>query len=75
MSVLTFLGRLFDDTTRERVSKEAAAQLQADFLPRAPVIFRLLIAGATGGLPASRVLDISEALMKILKVPIKSAVH
>ena len=67
--MLTFLARLFEEDTLARCSKEAAANLQAAFLPRAPAIFRLLLAGAAGALPPSRLLAISDALAKLLKVP------
>ena len=44
--MLTFLARLFEEDTLARCSKEAAANLQAAFLPRGP---RHLPAAAGGG--------------------------
>ncbi|KAK9830032.1 hypothetical protein WJX72_009312 [[Myrmecia] bisecta] len=68
ISVFTFLTRLLDPATLASCAAEAAVQLQAAFLPRAPLLMSLLLAGATGGLPHARNQEICNLLFVLLKV-------
>ena len=66
-SVLTFLHRLFEPATLERVSKEAVAQLSGILSPKGGTIFRMLLAGVAGYLPSGRIQSISEAIVSMLQ--------
>lgn len=67
-SILTFLSRLFEQATLERCSKESAQQLLSILAPKGPGLYRLLLGGAAGAVPPSRLSYISEAMVNILKV-------
>lgn len=48
-------------------------QITAAVVPRAPVLVRLLLAGAVGALPSPRCGDVSDVLVALLKVrPVKT---
>lgn len=51
-------------------------QITAAVVPRAPVLVRLLLAGAVGALPSPRCGDVSDVLVALLKVrPVKTTKH
>ncbi|BDA46876.1 Transportin-3 [Coccomyxa sp. Obi] len=66
-SILTFLTRLFEPQMLLQCGPTAATQITAAVVPRAPVLVRLLVAGAVGGLPSPRCADITDALVALLK--------
>ncbi|CAL8471497.1 g11039 [Coccomyxa elongata] len=66
-SILTFLTRLFEPQLLLQCGPSAATQITAAVVPRAPVLVRLLVAGAVGGLPSPRCADITDALVALLK--------
>jgi len=80
MSVLAFFLKLLDPAAIQRAEsrgcQQAAANLEAammgarDGKPNAPArgseLLRLMLAGALGGLPRSRVRDVSDAMLAVL---------
>lgn len=65
-SVLGFLARLTNPRTLDRCPAGAGAVLRQHFVPRAPLLVRLLLSGVAGTLPAGRVPDVSAALVGVL---------
>ncbi len=65
-SVLSFLARLTNPRTLERCPPGSGALLQQHFLPRAPMLVRLLLSGISGTLSPGRVPDLAAALLGVL---------
>ena len=71
-SVLTVVGRMCEQQSLQKVSAEAQAQIVAILEPMCATFFRLLLAGAAGMVPSSRIYRIAEATVSMLKVSISS---
>ncbi len=67
-SILSFIVRLLDPATHRNCAPDAVAALQAALAPRAPLLVRLLLAGAAGALPTSRLAELTDVLYALLKV-------
>ena len=68
ISIAAFVMRLLDPVTLRKCPPEAATHLQAAMGPHAPVYVRLVLAGAAGALPPSRLQEMTDILYAILKV-------
>ncbi|KAL4452442.1 hypothetical protein ABPG75_008104 [Micractinium tetrahymenae] len=67
-SILSFIVRLLDPATHRNCAPEGVGALQAALAPRAPLLVRLLLAGAAGALPTSRLVELTDVLYALLKV-------
>ena len=67
-SILGFVVRLLDPATHRKCATEALGHLQAALAPRAPLLVRLLLAGAAGALPLGRQAELTDVLHALLKV-------
>lgn len=67
-SILSFIVRLLDPSTHRNCAPDAVGALQAALAPRAPLLVRLLLAGAAGALPTSRLAELTDVLYALLKV-------
>ncbi|KAF5837058.1 hypothetical protein DUNSADRAFT_4891 [Dunaliella salina] len=65
-SVLNFLMRLLQPSL-ETALPGAQALVQSTFLPRAPLLTQLLLAGAAGALPLARLVEVSQVLSALLQ--------
>jgi hypothetical protein len=67
-SILAFIVRLLEPNTHRACGPEAMQHLQAALAPRAPLLLRLLLAGAAGALPTNRLAELTDVLYALLKV-------
>ena len=67
-SILSFVVRLLEPGTHRAAPPEALAHLQAALAPRATALVRLVLAGAAGALPTSRLPELTDVLYALLKV-------
>ncbi|KAI7846036.1 hypothetical protein COHA_000403 [Chlorella ohadii] len=67
-SILAFVVRLLDPATHRAVAPEAVQGLQTALAPRAPLLVRLVLAGAVGALPTNRLAELTDVLYAVLKV-------
>eukprot|EP00200_Dunaliella_tertiolecta_P006984 CAMPEP_0202382050 /NCGR_PEP_ID=MMETSP1127-20130417/40683_1 /ASSEMBLY_ACC=CAM_ASM_000462 /TAXON_ID=3047 /ORGANISM="Dunaliella tertiolecta, Strain CCMP1320" /LENGTH=1111 /DNA_ID=CAMNT_0048981157 /DNA_START=70 /DNA_END=3405 /DNA_ORIENTATION=+ len=65
-SVLNFLMRLLQPSL-ETALPGAQALVHSTFLPRAPLLTQLLLAGAAGALPLARLVEVSQVLSALLQ--------
>jgi transportin-3 len=67
-SIAAFLVRVLDPATHRRCPPEAVGHLREALGPHAPALVRLVLAGAAGALPSSRLQELTDVLYAVLKV-------